>query len=92
MQGLLHTHVPHAEIWAFGSRVRGNAKPTSDLDLAIVGDQPVDQKVLWKLREAFDESTLPIKIDIVDYAQTGESFRNIIAEQKVVLQTTEHAG
>lgn len=76
-------------MWAFGSRVRGHAKPTSDLDLAIVWDQPVDQKVLWRLHEAFDESTLPIKIDIVDYAQTGESFRNIIAEQKVVLQIPE---
>lgn len=30
--------IPDAQIWAFGSRVRGEAKPDSDLDICVVTD------------------------------------------------------
>ena len=38
------------------------------------------------LKEAFDESVLSIRIDIVDWAATSEPFRNIIEQDKVVVQ------
>ncbi len=38
------------------------------------------------LREAFSESDLVWKVDIVDWATTNESFRNIIQQQYVVIQ------
>lgn len=78
--------VPDYEVWAFGSRVKGRAKPYSDLDLAIVSDQPLPVATMALLRESFDESDLPIKVDVVDWATTSESFRKIIKENKVVLQ------
>jgi type I restriction enzyme S subunit len=38
------------------------------------------------LKEAFDESALSIRIDTVDWAATGEAFRKIIEQDKVVVQ------
>ena len=31
--------VPHAALWAFGSRARGDAAPDSDLDVCVVVDR-----------------------------------------------------
>ena len=78
--------VPDREVWAFGSRARGTAKPYSDLDLAIIGDAPLSLDVSAILAEALCESDLPYKVDIVDWATTGDSFRDIIRRDKVVLQ------
>ncbi len=36
VQAILRTHLPEREVWAFGSRVNGKAKPASDLDLCVM--------------------------------------------------------
>lgn len=82
---ILERHVPGREVRAFGSRVAGKAKPFSDLDLAIMGDQPIDASTLADLRESFRESDLPFKVDVLDWASTGESFRRIVARDSVVV-------
>ena len=35
----VRSRFPKASIWAFGSRVRGNAAPDSDLDVCVVVDR-----------------------------------------------------
>ena len=65
---------------AFGSRVQGNAKPFSDLDLAVMGETPLDFRQLAALKDAFAESNLPFRVDVVDWAATSEAFRGIIEE------------
>lgn len=84
---ILRRHVPDREVWAFGSRARGTARATSDLDLCILGDTPLGFKLLGRLRDAFSESNLPYKVDVVDWATTGASFRKIMEDCKVVVQT-----
>jgi type I restriction enzyme S subunit len=86
VRAILQQWIPSHEVWAFGSRVKGTAKPFSDLDLAVIGDTPLASDVFAALSEAFSESDLPWKVDIVDWARTGEAFRAIIARDKVVLQ------
>ena len=68
VQDILGTHVPDREVWAFGSRVTGNATETSDLDLAVFGETPLDFETLAALRDAFSESRLPYKVDVVDWS------------------------
>ena len=70
----------------FGSRARGQAKPHSDLDLAIITGEPLPLSTLAALAEAFSESDLPWRVDVVDWSTTSEPFRKIIARDKVVLQ------
>ena len=86
---LLQKHIPHDTVWAFGSRVTENIKPYSDLDLVIVRDHPLSLELLAALAEDFSQSDLPFRVDIVDWATTHASFRKIIQQQFVVLQTCD---
>lgn len=86
VRDVLKKHMPQHTVWAFGSRVTGNAKPYSDLDLAMISDKPMALTELANLREAFSESDLPWKVDIVDWATTSASFREIIEQNYVTLQ------
>jgi len=36
LQSILKRWIPNYEVWAFGSRVAGNARKFSDLDLAVI--------------------------------------------------------
>lgn len=83
---ILAAHVPGREVRAFGSRVTGNAKPFSDLDLAVMGEAPLDFRQLAALKDAFADSDLPFRVDVVDWAATGEAFRAIIAQRYEVVQ------
>lgn len=78
---LLVRHVPSRDVCVMGSRVTGRAKPYSDLDLVIMGDEPLDLRTLAELRDAFDESTLPFAVDIVEWALASDTFRRVIAAQ-----------
>ncbi len=84
---ILQNHVPDAEIWAFGSRVQGTARPFSDLDLVLVKDQPLDAATRAELNYALSESNLPIRVDILEWARTSQPFRRIILQNYVVLKT-----
>ena len=86
VRSILQTHVPQYEVWVFGSRAKGTAKPYSDLDLAVITSQPLTLDVSAALSDAFAESDLPWRVDVVDWATTSESFRKIIECEKVVVQ------
>jgi predicted nucleotidyltransferase len=79
-------HDGHA--WVFGSRARGNAKPHSDLDIAVSGKvpgTPLPMDVQAALADGFSDSDLPFKVDVVDLATVRPSFREIIERHKVAL-------
>jgi type I restriction enzyme S subunit len=86
VRDILARHAAGYEVWAFGSRARGAAKAYSALDLAIVTEQPLSLAQGAALADAFDDSELPWRVDIVDWATTGAGFRHIIARDKVVVQ------
>ena len=73
-------------MWAFGSRAKRNAKPYSDLDLALITRQPLSLDQLASITDAFATSDLPIRVDLVDWASTSEAFRKLIEQDKVVVQ------
>ncbi len=83
---ILTRHAPQYEVWAFGSRAKHTAKKYSDLDLAIITDQPLDLSFSADITNAFEESDLSIKVDVVDWASTDEIFRQIIQREKIVIQ------
>ena len=86
VQDILRKHVPQYAVWAFGSRAKWSAKEYSDLDLAIITDEPLPLSVSAALDEDFSESDLPWKVDVVDWASTNASFQKIIEKDKVVVQ------
>ncbi len=82
---ILSEHVPDVPVWAFGSRVMANAREYSDLDLALITVAPLSLGVMADLAASFEESNLPFKVDLVDWACTSDNFRNIIEENKIVI-------
>lgn len=83
---ILQKHIPNKTIWIFGSRAKHQAKPFSDLDIAIIGDTPLSISMLAAMAEDFTESALPFKVDLVDWATVGVAFRGIIESHKVVVE------
>lgn len=96
VQALLRAHVPQMEVWAYGSRVTGSGHDASDLDLVLRNRENLREEtgVLYELKEAFIESNLPIRVDIMDWARIPESFRREIERAHVVVQqgTSEMHG
>ncbi len=86
VQHILAEYVPGCEVRAFGSRVKWTAKDYSDLDLAVIGSSRLDLGEMRRLTETFEESNLPIRVDIVDWYTISEGFKKIIAAQYEVIQ------
>lgn len=83
---ILGEYVGDCEVRAFGSRVTGTAKEYSDLDLAIVGKTKIKRRTKMLLREAFEESELPFRVDVVDYNAISDAFRTIVEKKYEVIQ------
>jgi predicted nucleotidyltransferase len=77
---ILLKHIPAIEVRAFGSRVSGTAKPYSDLDLVIMGEQKIDPRVLAQLKEDFEESDIPFRVEILDWCGITDDFKKIIEQ------------
>ncbi len=86
VKGILNEFIPNVEVRAFGSRVKGTNRAFSDLDIALLDSQKVDLKIISLLKEAFDESDLPFRVDVVDYMRVQASFRKIIDYDFELLQ------
>lgn len=79
VQTILEKFLPvNSTVFVFGSRAKGNIKPHSDLDLAIDAQQPLSMETVGALNEAFDESLLPYKVDIVDLNAIDTEFKQVI--------------
>jgi type I restriction enzyme S subunit len=83
---ILKEQVPDYEVRAFGSRVSWTAKEHSDLDLVVRGKRRLTLKKLAAIKEAFEESELPIRVDVLDWHGISESFRKVIERNCEVIQ------
>ena len=83
---ILAAHLPPgATVLAFGSRVKGAHRPYSDLDLALDAGRPLSLDEHARLAEAFSESDLPFKVDLVDLRLASDAFRRHIEAEGLPL-------
>ena len=82
---ILKKYLADCEIRVFGSRVTGKTKPFSDLDLAIVGMEKLPLTTVFSLKEKFQESDIPFRVDIIDWNRISDSFKKIIEEQYEII-------
>jgi len=81
---ILRAHLPqHARTWVFGSRATGRARRHSDLDLAIDAGRRLTLDEIAELAEAFSDSDLPYKVDLVDWHDIDDRWRQTIAAGRV---------
>jgi uncharacterized protein len=88
---ILRQHVPDLQVRVFGSRAAGKPKPFSDLDLLLMSRQPVGVRCLALLAEAFSESDLPFKVDLLDWSATEPSFRERLLPGSIIVQREKAA-
>lgn len=80
--------IPMKTVWVYGSRIKGTAKKSSDLDLVVFG---VNSSQFFELKEAFDESDIPFRVDLMDWNKIPESFQKNILQKYFVLQEYPYA-
>jgi predicted nucleotidyltransferase len=79
VRNILQQHVPEAKVYAFGSRVKLTAKAHSDLDLLVVAETEIPLGRMHLLEEAFAESDLPFRVDVLDWHAISAEVREQIA-------------
>ena len=66
---LITSVAPGARVAVFGSRAAGRARPFSDLDLLLLEPQELTWAQRADLRDAFEASELPFRVDLVDQVE-----------------------
>ncbi len=82
---ILRERVPNRPVWVFGSRTTGHARRRSDLDLAIGGAEPLTLRQRALLTDDFDESDLPVTVDVVDVNAISPEFKERIERDFILL-------
>ncbi|MBN4079628.1 restriction endonuclease subunit S [bacterium AH-315-C08] len=82
---LLKRFLPNTTVWVYGSRVKWTARPQSDLDM-VAFVTPEQKTQFENLKEAFEESDLPFRVDLFVWDDVPEQFHKNIEAEHVVLQ------
>ena len=69
------------EFYFYGSRVRGNFRPLSDLDILVKSKNNIDLNDIDNIKTFFDESTLPYVVNL-SY-ELDEDFYKLIEKDLV---------
>ncbi|MFO0004713.1 MAG: nucleotidyltransferase family protein [bacterium] len=72
------------KVFIFGSRADGTANTYSDYDIGLVGPRlPADK--YFDIVAEFEESDLPVKVDLVQMCDVSSEFRSIAARSTIPL-------
>ena len=83
---IIRARLPEATIWVYGSRAKGRARRYSDLDLMLDDHgKTIPGSVLGNLDEDFDESDLPIIVELRDIAATEAKFLERVRKDFLLL-------
>ena len=81
---LLGQHLPGTAAWVYGSRAKWTSRSQSDLDL-VVFPTPKQRERVGDLREAFEESNLPFRVDLFVWDEVPDTFREQIHADHITL-------
>lgn len=62
------------KVWLFGSRVKGNYRPNSDIDITISSRSKKAKASISKIKTDLEESNLPYTVDVVWWGDMAKSF------------------
>lgn len=77
--------VPGARVQVFGSRATGRARPFSDLDLLFVAPSALSWTQRADLRNAFEASALPFRVDVVEADELAPGMAQRVRAEAVPL-------
>jgi uncharacterized protein len=65
----------------FGSRAKGKSKKFSDLDICL--KDSIKDSEYELLKEAFEESNLPFKVDLIEYDKISVFFKDLVDKEGI---------
>lgn len=68
-------------VFLFGSRALETSRASSDIDLALLPEGPIPEDLVARLRDEFEESTIPYPVDVVDLSQVDAAFREKVLRE-----------
>ena len=84
---IIRARLPDATVWVYGSRAKGRARRYSDLDLMLDNHgKTISASVLGNLDEDFDESDLPIIVELRDMAEMDAAFLARVRKDFLLLE------
>ncbi|MEN0059143.1 MAG: nucleotidyltransferase domain-containing protein [Bdellovibrio sp.] len=72
------------KVYIFGSRATGKNHPFSDVDILIEGEISAESSSkIGAIKEFFEESNFPYKIDLVNERHLAESYRPGVMRERI---------
>ena len=81
---IIHQHIPGCRIWLFGSRARKTHRQGSDFDLAIDAGRILQMREIFAIKEAIEETSIPVFVDVVDINNVSADFLDHIKKEWIV--------
>ena len=80
--GVLRRHLQRGRfrVFLYGSWASLSARPTSDVDIAIMGTEPVRDTIFMKIRQELENLSKLRSIDIVDLNKADREFREAVLQ------------
>ena len=77
------------QFYIFGSRIKGTQKKYSDLDICY--KDFIQDAIISKIQEAFEESDLQFKVELLDWNRCDADFQNSIEKDLVRVEDVKPA-
>jgi len=74
-------------VYVFGSQARGTARFGSDIDIGIerLDGKPLSPGMLEDTKDAFEDSSIVERVDVVDFARAAPSFKAKALEHAIAV-------
>lgn len=69
-------------VFLFGSALDRDY-PFGDVDIGILGKEPISSKNISLISEKLDESRVPFRYDIRDFLKVGDKFKKSVYSRKI---------
>ncbi len=81
---IILNHVDHCTVYLFGSRARVDHLEGADIDIAIDAGSPIDPRMISKIKQDIEDSTVPVFVDVVDVYAISDRMRKEIEQDWIV--------
>ncbi len=78
IKSVLEPYKDKYNFYYYGSRVKGNFRFLSDLDIMVRGIELANLSDINDIKDKFDKSNLPYVVNISDYHNLDENFYKLI--------------
>lgn len=81
---IIKKHVPGCKVTLFGSRAAGTQREGSDIDVCLDAGVAIPYDTILSMYVDLDETTIPVKVDLVDMHAANEKIKQEVLKKGVV--------